>query len=406
MKKRETHMAKASDLYIPLGFVAGGISAGIKASGAPDLGIILCDAPAVAAAITTINRFPAAPIVVCRQRLAPRPWVRGVIVNSGNANAMTGQEGLADALAMTVAAEKATGSMGGSFLVASTGIIGQRLPIARLLKGVPKLVEGLSPKGWLDFADAIQTTDLRRKMSSRKVDPSDPKSASILGIAKGVGMMEPNMATLLAFLVTDYPLAPSKARRVLQESADESFNCLTVDGQMSTNDMALLLSSSVGERSGRRPLREEAMFREALTEVCRDLARQIASDGEGATKLVSVIVQGTNTGAQARRLAKEVANSNLVKTAIFGENPNWGRIIQALGQSPVPFSPDRVSVTIQGMRVVDEGAPCDGARAELRKAMRQKDISINISVGGGKGKCEVWTCDLSKEYVRINAEYN
>jgi glutamate N-acetyltransferase/amino-acid N-acetyltransferase len=398
-------MTKPGSYRLPNGFSLGGLWAGIKSTGAPDLAMIVCDQVAVATALTTTNRFPAAPIQLCRQRLAQRPSIRGVIVNSGNANAMTGAEGLRDAREMATLAERAAGCPAGSFLVASTGIIGQHLPMNKISGAVPKLAQSLSNRDCLAFADAIQTTDTRRKVSCRTIPLGKMGEASILGIAKGVGMMEPNMATMLAFILTDFPLAPSKARRLLVEAAEESFHCLTVDGQTSTNDMALLISSS-GERHQRLPRGAEETFFAGLLEVCQDLCKQIATDGEGATKLVTVQVEGSNTRAQARRLAKEVANSMLVKTAIFGENPNWGRVLQALGKAGIPFSPERVSVQIQSIPVVTNGSPVDGSRAELRKAMKEKEISINIKVGGGKGRCRVWTCDLTDGYIRINAEYN
>lgn len=399
-------MTKEISFAVPAGFALAGASAGIKSTAKPDLGIILCERPAVAAALTTTNRFPAAPILLCRQRLAQRPWIRGIVVNSGNANAMTGQGGLEDAVQMATAAEEATGAPAGSFLVASTGIIGSRLPMPKIVKAIPELARKLDQQNYLPFSDAIQTTDTRRKISCRQFQVAGKRLATVLGMAKGVGMIEPNMATMLAFLLTDYPLAPSNARRLLASAADESFHCLTIDGQTSTNDMALLISTGGSERQGRMPRGAEDLFLRALIEVCQELAQQIAIDGEGATKLVAVTVTGTNTRAQARRLAKEVANSMLVKTAIFGENPNWGRVLQALGQAGVPFSPDRVSVSIQDVPVVVRGQPVDGSRADLKKAMKRKEISITIQTGSGKGNCRVWTCDLTEGYIRINAEYN
>jgi glutamate N-acetyltransferase/amino-acid N-acetyltransferase len=400
-------MAKLLKLKPPSGFVAGGIAAGIKGGGKLDLGMILCERATTAAGLTTTNRFPAAPILLCRRRLAREPALRGIIVNSGNANAMTGEEGLADAKAMAEAAEAATGSPAGSFLVASTGIIGQRLPMRRILGATPGLAARLSVGGWTDFAEAIRTTDTRRKVAGSAVDLPGGGRGSILGIAKGVGMIEPNLATMLVFLLTDYPLRIQAARSLLRSAVEASFHNLTVDGQTSTNDVALLLSSGpVSEGRYAAPSHEQEGFGSALTEVCRDLARQIAADGEGATKLITVVVEGTATAERARRLAKEVAHSSLVRTAIAGENPNWGRIVQALGQSRVRFDPERLSIGMQGIELVREGRPLPADRVALGKAMRAKEITIAIRVGGGSGSACVWTCDLTEEYVRINAEYN
>lgn len=400
-------MSTKHNLHIPKGFLAGGIRAGIKSSSKRDLGMIYSPHPAIAAAVFTTNRFQAAPVTVCRKRLTfPGRHIRGVIVNSGNANAMTRAEGIKDATAMAVAAERATGSPAGSFLVASTGIIGKRLPLQCIVEGVPKLAASLSEIGWDDFAEAIMTTDLRKKISCRSVTLSNGKRCSILGITKGSGMIQPNLATMLAFIVTDFPLSKGEARIRLHSAVDQSFNCLTVDGQTSTNDMVLLMGSQSGAGRPSHSLKDSKSFENALTEVCQDLARAIALDGEGATKLVTIRVQGAKYRKYARTLALEVANSALVKTAIHGENPNWGRIVQALGQTKVPFSPDHVAVKIQKTPTLIGGLPCKFDRDALSKKMKSAEILIEIKMGNGPGSAEVWTCDFSKDYIRINAEYN
>lgn len=391
---------------IPKGFVAGGVSAGIKPGRKPDLGMILCERPALTVALTTTNRFPAAPIEACRVRLRHGRSIRGIVVNSANANAMTGKQGLADALAMASAAEEATGCLAGSFLVASTGIIGRSLPVDKIESAIPKLADKLSSDGWDDFARAIMTTDTRPKLASRGFRLKRLGTFRVLGIAKGVGMIEPNMATMLAFIMTDYPLSVGRAKNMLVEATDVSFHCLTVDAQRSTNDMVTLTSSEAGEKTKRRPAGADEKFLAALTGVCRDLARDMAADGEGASKLITVRVTGTNRHPQARKIARAVANSPLVKTAIFAENPNWGRIIQAIGQSDVPFAAENVTVKLQGTTLVRRGEPVEIKLAELRNAMRASEIVIDINVGGGKGAAEIWTCDLTPGYIKINAEYN
>ncbi len=391
---------------IPKGFIAGGVSAGIKSGRKLDLGMILCERPALTVALTTTNRFPAAPIKVSRERLRHAFSIRGIVANSGNANAMTGEQGHADALAMASAAEQATGSPAGSFLVASTGIIGRSLPVDKITAASPNLAGILSADGWDDFARAIMTTDTRPKLASRSLRLKGFGTFGVFGVAKGVGMIEPNMATMLAFILTDYPLSVGRAKSMLIKATDASFHCLTVDAQRSTNDMVSLMSSATGESKARRPAGADEKFLAALTGVCRDLARDMAADGEGASKLITIRVAGTNKDIQARKIAKAVANSPLVKTAIFAENPNWGRIIQAIGQSDVQFAAENVTVKLQGTTLVRRGEQASVNLAALQSAMRAPEIIIDITAGGGKGTAEVWTCDLTPGYIKINAEYN
>lgn len=393
-------------LHIPKGFVAGGAAAGIKASGALDLALLLCERPAVCAVLTTTNRFPAAPVLVCRKRAAGKTAIRGIIANSGNANAITGKGGLADAGAMARAAEEATGSPKGSFLVASTGIIGTRLPMEKIVSAVPALAHGLSDSNWEDFARGIMTTDTHPKMASRAVRLGRGRQAAILGVAKGVGMIQPNMATMLAFVATDFPLTQAQAKAMLRRTGGDTFNALTVDGQTSTNDTLILLGSErAGGKNSPSP-RERAAFEKALNEVCRDLTRQIAADGEGATKLVTVEVSSATSTAEARKIGLEVANSPLVKTALFGELPNWGRIAQAMGKAGVAFDPDKVSIAMQGMKLLTKGQRTGASREELRAKLAAKEICIEIALGRGKARATVWTCDLTYGYVKINTEYN
>lgn len=400
MSKKEKHQP-------PAGFIAGGISAGIKSSGKRDLGIILCERPTATAVTLTVNRFQAAPVQLCRKRLSGiGRQIRGVIVNSGNANALTGDPGYKDALAMAEAAEKAAGCPPGSFLVCSTGIIGHRLPLEKITSNAPRLVREAGPKGWADFAEAIMTTDLSRKMASRTITLPDGSTRSLLGICKGSGMINPYMATMLAFITTDFPLAAGKVRQFLRQAVDVSFNCVTVDGQMSTNDTVLLMSSEASPRKFSMGPEAEEIFLAALVDLSQDLAKQIVRDGEGATKFVTITVGGASAREKARRLAMEIANSNLVKTALHGSDPNWGRITQSLGQAGVPFRVEEVNLSIQGTPVLKGGLPVNFDRAKLVKAMKGPEIQIDAQVGSGAAAATVWTCDLTEEYIRINTAYN
>lgn len=389
----------------PKGFVAGGVKAGIKASGNTDLGAILCDRQAVTAAVTTTNLFCSAPVLLCRERVKNEPRMRGVIVNSGCANACTGDKGLKDAEAMARAAEHAAGASDGEFLVASTGVIGQPLPLEKIQAAMPSLMAALSDKGWEEFAQAIMTTDLVRKMSRRTIRLGFGSHATVLGICKGSGMIHPNMATMLSFIATDYPLGPAHARQLLARVAERSFNALTVDGDTSTSDTLVLMSS--GAALARKDASDalDAKFEAALTEVAQELTQMIARDGEGATKLITIEVEGAKDDAGARRIAKSVANSPLVKTAIFGADPNWGRICCAAGYAGVQFDVNQFSLKLQGKQVMKAGLPTKFDRPALREALGGKDVLIQMRVGDGTGTARIWTCDLTYDYIRINAEY-
>ena len=391
----------------PLGFVAGGIAAGIKRSGAADLGMIVCERPAVVAGVTTRNLICGAPVTVTRERLAASHFARGVIVNSGCSNVCTGPEGIADARRMAEIAEQAAGAGAGEFLVASTGVIGVPLPMKKIHDGTPKLAASLTADGWGRFAESILTTDLVAKIARRtlRVGREMQVEAVVLGVAKGSGMIEPNMATMLAFIATDYPVEGAAARGLMSEVTGRTFNCVTVDGDTSTSDMAILLAS--GLAAGRDELAEgdDAAFARALEEVCAELAIAIARDGEGAQHLVTIDVAGAADEAAARRIAKTIANSPLVKTAIFGRDPNWGRITAAAGRAGVPFDPQQVSLRLQGREIFREGRPMPHEKKELIEALGRPEVGIELTVGDGPGRARVWTCDFTYDYVKINAEY-
>jgi glutamate N-acetyltransferase / amino-acid N-acetyltransferase len=390
----------------PEGFVCGGIPRRTPATGDQKLAMLIATGPRVAvAALTTTNRFAAPPILLCRDRLKAAAKLRGVVVNSGNANAATGARGMKDARAMARAAESATGLPAGSFLVASTGVIGKPMAVDAVARGIARLAPKLSSGGWDDFAASIMTTDLVRKVSSRRIALPGGGAASIIGIAKGSGMIQPDMATMLAFIATDFPVSNAQARKALRAAADVSFHCLTVDGQTSTNDMVTLISSGAAAAPA-AALKAVPRFEAALTEVCQDLTRKIAADGEGATKLVTIDVSGAKTREDCRKLALEVGNSDLVKTALHGGDPNWGRIAQALGKAGVLFDPARVSIWCQGVRIMARGGAVRFSRPDLRAKMQGREIHIEVEIGRAPTSIRVWTCDLGYGYIDINTAYN
>lgn len=310
-----------------------------------------------------------------------------------------------DARAMAAAAARALGVPAASMLVASTGVIGQPLKMDKVANGIERVAKRVTPHGWENFSEAILTTDLCTKVSTRRFTLPSGEDATVLGMAKGSGMIRPDMATMLAFVATDFPVTRKRAQRALEVAVNVSFHCLTVDGQSSTNDMVLMMSSGAVAVD---PADEEMQetFERALISVCEDLARQVAADGEGASKLVTIYVEGAKTDEDCRRLGMEVANSPLVKTAIFGEDPNWGRIIQAIGQAGVAFDPKQVSVQFQGVEVLSKGAAIERDRVALRRKMKSKEIEILIRVGKEPTRAEVWTCDLTHGYIDINTHYS
>lgn len=390
----------------PAGFVTGGVCAGIKKSGRADMGAILCEVPATVAAVMTQNRFCGAPVTVNRERLAKSSVARGVIVNSGISNVCTGEEGLQDARTMARLIELSSNVEEGSFLVASTGVIGERLPMDKIAMAMPQLVASLSAGGWGLFARAIMTTDTVPKVSRRTVGADeDGGEAVVLGICKGSGMIEPNMATMLAFIATDYPLTPELAKQALVSAVGLSLNRVTVDGDTSTSDTTLLLSSGLAFEREDATTASDKRFIAALTEVCVDLARAIARDGEGARHLITIDVVGTEDEESAHRIAKTIANSPLVKTAIFGRDPNWGRITAAAGRSGIEFDPDAVSLELQGRLIFERGRPRPFHRDELIEALGRNEVDIRLTVGSGSGSSRVWTCDMTYDYIKINAEY-
>jgi glutamate N-acetyltransferase/amino-acid N-acetyltransferase len=387
------------------GFRAAGVRCGIKTRGL-DIALIAADAPAAAAGVFTRSTVVGAPVQLSRERVRAGR-VRGVVVNSGCSNVAMGVRGRRDAVAMAAAAARAVGAPEREMLVASTGVIGQPLPMAKIRRGIAEAASALASDGFGDAARAIMTTDTVPKSASARVW-IDGRAITVAGIAKGVGMIQPDMATMLAFLVTDAAATPAFLRGALRRAADESLNRLTVDGETSTSDTALLLASGV---AGNAVLRSPASrggqrFRDALTAVATELARQLARDGEGATKLVLVSVMGARTHGDAERAARRIANSMLVKTALFGGDANWGRILQTIGAGRVPLRLARTSVRLGGVVVFRDGASAGpAARARARHALAGPELRIEVDLGLGRGAAQIWTCDLSYDYVKINAEY-
>lgn len=388
------------------GFRFAGVRSGLKDAGR-DLALIVSDTPARAAGVMTRSTVVGAPVLLSRERLR-HPWHRAIVANSGCANVAMGTRGERDARAMSRAAARALRCDEDEVLIASTGIIGEALPLAKIRASMPQAASALREDALSDAAEAILTTDTRAKLAVRELRIGR-RPVRIAGIAKGSGMIEPNMATMLSFLVTDAAIARPLLRRLLREAVDTSFNRLSVDGEGSTSDSVFLLA---GGAAGHPPLRERQSadgrrFAKALVSLCEELAREVARDGEGATKLVTVRVRGAKSDGEAERAARRIANSMLVKTALFGGDPNWGRILQTVGAERVAIDLELAQVHLGGVRVFGRGrgaSPKDRARAALR--LREGEIEIVVDLQVGRGSASMWTCDLSYDYVRINAEYH
>ncbi|MBI3752548.1 MAG: bifunctional glutamate N-acetyltransferase/amino-acid acetyltransferase ArgJ [Deltaproteobacteria bacterium] len=390
------------------GFKAAGIACGVKKNGNKDLALIYSETPAVAAGVFTTNKVKAAPVLLDMQRLK-KGLCQAVIINSGNANACTGKKGMDDAVRMAAAVEDALGIKKGLAMVSSTGVIGQNLPIDRIEKGIPKLVSSLSSKGWNDAVHAIMTTDAFPKFAFEKCRIGG-KEISILGIAKGAGMICPNMATMLAFLATDAAVEQKVLQAILRTAVDKSFNSITVDGDTSTNDTVLLMANGAArnEKIGSRVNGQGSrIFQKMLERVCLKLAKMVVMDGEGATKLLEFNITGAKTDKDAKKIAETVANSPLVKTAFFGEDANWGRIMAAIGRSGADVKEEKINIYFNDVPVVIKGQGARGKGQEMKaaKAVKEKEICIKIEMGLGKGAKTVWASDLSYEYVKINAAY-
>jgi glutamate N-acetyltransferase/amino-acid N-acetyltransferase len=431
----------------PRGYRAAGITAGLKPSGLPDLALILSDVDAIAAGVFTTSYVRAAPVDYCRQRLQAKASARAILVNAGQANAATGEQGWKDTLECTKALGQALNIPADSILVASTGVIGQRIRMDALLSGIPKLVEAASQTGSDSAAQAIITTDLVTKSIALETT-IDERPVRVGGICKGSGMIHPNMATLLAFVTCDAAVSTSLWQQMLSRAADKSFNQITVDGDTSTNDTLIALANGESRTAAITEMGPEAEKLEAmLTAVCQYMAKAIARDGEGATCLIEVQVSGAPDDKAARQIAKTIVGSSLVKSAVFGRDPNWGRIAGAAGRAGVPFEQENLRIQLGDFLLMENGQPLPFDRAAASNYLKQaaanasgvkeligtnmsNDLSeikegqpvaidrsttsvqrvdnpvvIAVSIGNGSGSGKAWGCDLSYDYVKINAEY-
>ncbi len=390
---------------VPEGFAFATARAGIKSPDRDDMGLIYCREPSWATGVFTKNRLKAAPVVDGQRKLRRPRRIKAILVNSGCANACTGKAGMRDLKRLTTELAKSLGVSEGSVLMSSTGVIGQRLPLQKMLPALSGLVEATGHATAEDFARAIMTTDRFPKIAFREVTLSG-KKGRVLGIAKGAGMIAPDMATMLAYVLTDVAVEVPLMKKLLLETVEETFNTITVDNDMSTNDTVILLSSSM---AGNHPLgmgsRGLKGFRSALYDVMDDLARMIVSDGEGATRTVEVIVKGALSDTEARRASKAVAGSLLVKTALYGADPNWGRIMAALGASGIRFREDKVEIRLNGIKVVSSGVGT-GRENEARQLLKDsRAVNIEIRLKQGRATARALGSDLTEEYVRLNAHY-
>jgi len=385
------------------GFTFSAVLAGIKKKTGLDLGLILSDAPCPAAGVFTRNSVKAAPVLSCTAKLQDG-LARAVLVNSGNANACTGEQGLRSADLTCEALAQHLGIDRNHVLPCSTGVIGVPLPHETIIKAVPALISGSSPSKAPAFARSILTTDTRTKTIALR-ETINGRTVHMLGMAKGSGMIMPDMATMLAFIVTDAKVENKLLASLLREEAELSFNRICVDGDMSTNDTVLLLAGGASGAAVTRASHALDKFRAMLRRVMQELALLIVKDGEGATKLLRIHVSGARTQVDAKMAAMQVARSCLVKTAFFGEDFNWGRIIAAVGQSGAVCTPERISMLFNDIPAVRNGQAVPENRARLVRVMKKKDITLAIDLACGKKACEVLTCDLSYDYVKINADY-
>jgi len=392
-----------TEIYSCPGFTFSGCASGLKKNGENDLGLIYSETEAFAAGVFTKNRVQAASVKLDRERIKSGKC-QAIIANSGNANCCTGEQGELDNLAMTRFVASEMGIPEKMVLVASTGVIGKPLPIQKVERSVPELVRLLSANGMSAFAGAIMTTDTVPKIVIKKGEIHNT-SFTITGVAKGSGMIRPDMATMLCFVCTDAASDPKLLQEMLLKGVEKSFNRITVDGDTSTNDMVLLLANGV---SGAviQDHDQIAVFQNQLDQVLSDLARMVVKDGEGATKLVEVKVEGAKSDHDARCIAETIAQSNLVKTALFGEDANWGRIIAAAGRAGVDMIPEKMDIFFNDVCMVQNGIGCGPtAETEATKVLKTPEFVIQVKLNMGKGESSILTCDFSVDYVKINADY-
>ncbi len=387
------------------GFKFSAVEAAIKKPGRRDLALIFSEVPAVAAAVFTTNLVKAAPVLLSMERVKSGQ-LQAMVVNSGNANACTGSQGMADARETSRLVAEGLGIPDDAVFVASTGVIGQPLPMERVRKGITPLIEGLATGTLEQLAQAIMTTDTFAKMAARSGEAGGT-SYTVAGVAKGAGMIMPNMATMLAFIITDAAVEPAFLERAFRDAVEASFNVISVDGDTSTNDTALLMANGAAANPLiREGSAEASRFAGLLGEVLLALAKQIVKDGEGATKFVQIVVKGASSNGDAKRAAMAIANSQLVKTAFFGQDANWGRILAAVGYSGAQIDPDRAALWFDGVQMVKNGVFAGGnAEAQGSAVLKQPEFTVTVDLQLGEGRAAVYTSDLSYDYVKINADY-
>lgn len=391
-------------IVTPKGFQAGGLHSGVKRS-RNDLGAIYSQTPAHAAAVYTLNQIQAAPIKVTKESIAEDNTIQAVIINSGNANACTGKQGEQDAYTMRADTAEQFGVQEHHVAVASTGIIGLEMPMDKISSHTKKLTIGDTENDARQFGEAILTTDTFAKSACYEATIGG-KKVTMGAAAKGSGMIEPNMGTMLSFITTDAAVEPALLHQALKEAVDQTFNCITVDGDTSTNDMVLVLANGeAGNASLSKQHEDWQLFVALLKKTCEDIAKQIAQDGEGATKLIEVHVNGTKTDADARKVAKSIVGSSLVKTAVFGTDANWGRIIAAVGYSGVEINPETIDMKIGSIALLNNSEPTDFNEEEATAYLQADTIDIYVDLHLGEGSGKAWGCDLTYDYVRINASY-
>jgi len=396
-------------LKVP-GFRASGVAAGIKKKKQSktgydelDLGLIVSEMPATVAGVFTENRVKAAPLLLSKERVGARKKVRGVVVNSGNANACTGSRGADDARTTVDVIEGVLGLKSGELLACSTGVIGVPLPIDKIIEAVPSLTASLSVSGFKDYSRAIMTTDAFTKTATGVINAGG-KRVKITGIAKGAGMICPNMATLLVFFMTDAAISRALLQKALKEAVDASFNSIVVDSDASTNDTVLAFANGVSGVSLKAGSNGLASFKKLLGSLATDLALMIVKDGEGATRFIELDIKGAATVAEADKAARTLATSMLVKTAFFGGDPNWGRIMAALGSENIRFDPDKVDITFGKIKVAKDGLDTGREKAAARE-MKKKEVKVTVDLKAGKAVRRLWTTDLGHGYVELNSAY-
>jgi len=390
---------------LPKGFLASGVHCGIKRFN-KDLGIIYSPFACKAAGVFTKNIVKAAPVIVAKETLSKGNLINAIVVNSGNANCCTGRSGIRDAKKMIAAVAENLKVNMSNVCVASTGIIGKRLPIEKIVAAVPKAVKKLSEKGLFSVAKSILTTDRKIKTESAKF-AIGRKEVTICGISKGAGMIHPDMATMLCFITTDARIDKDALKRALKKSVESSFNAITIDGDMSTNDCVLIMANSQAHnRVIKKDSKEFDMFTRHLSKVCFELAKDIIKDGEGATKFVTVHVKGAKTNANAQTVARAVASSLLVKTSIHGQDANWGRVASSVGASMTDsVRQNKIEIFLDGVCMLRKGKFANPQKEKVSKVYKKKNVKILVNLNSGKEEARIWTCDLSKKYVEINSHY-